>query len=366
MADKVFKVKDGDEIIVRVGRRTTAAEGKTERRRRGMIRTRLEDDYLPRRLSKKGVTFYDLGQIPQPDGTFLDMVYYVDKSFYDAGGQLNLGSLLHADIAALENFFINLADLGSHSRRIEQRHNNFFKLSLAFDFGGVIDFETDPRFENGQLKLTAQESDAFGRLNTEHANRVFIIWFNDPLARNKFTNAPDYSAPGISPFKLQNGDKVYFVPLVNHSVGEVDIVEGGATTRHHLNYFYKVVPRQPYLRPAGTFYNENVLDYTSFILSTPFVPNLPRLFKARDYAESFPEARMWKWTFNTPLPPTPAPVNFLPSHIFPDTSTEPSVSGAILYSNNSSQARDNYQGRLKAIIVRGGSRFYCWNMNFTG
>lgn len=75
MSEKIFKVNGGEEIVIRVPRREVPEAGrpKLPTKRKGIIPVRATSDFLPRRLKKSGIQFYDGSYVKNDSGQFSNL-----------------------------------------------------------------------------------------------------------------------------------------------------------------------------------------------------------------------------------------------------------------------------------------------------
>ena len=298
MAEKIFKVNDGEEIVIRVPRHKKPDGGRisSPNERGGIIRNRKEDDYLARRLNKKLINFYDLGQI-LIDGAWQDIFFQIIKDWI-LGGIPFVEELTETDFTSRDALI--LGNGTERARRIEKPHGTAFEMRVSgIGFTELLNAD-NPKWTSSGLRLTGEQlaADYFTIGFTSSFDSTFFTSFilTGP-EKNKITASPSPSAESVA-FTPQKTDTYYLVPALARSEGITDTNDeslGYPREILQLNYFYTVRPRTQFL--AGNTLDHRLLPNARLMKTTQnsfggafsYAEALPSLFtETGEFSENEP------------------------------------------------------------------------------
>lgn len=333
------------EIIVKIKRQSKnkqSAARKPRARRRAARLARPEDDYLPRRLSKKGINFYDLGQV-LVGGVWKTLDYVVAPPVTDPTLNPEIRPTIYADYAARDALFLDASGaLAGNGRRIEKLHGNLFKIKISGDgFAHYTDDQQDSAWTNNGLNLTADElaADNFkvSSVTTLFGSEIQSFTFFPPLKlvgadKNHITSIYNPEAEAVD-FTPKNNDAYFLAPTLLRAEGLSDKI----AVVIKVGFVHAVYPRFPDAPATRVSYN---------------TPNQPlnseaAFIQAAQILISIPEVKAFERVGGTYAPYNP--------QNFPG-SFESEYNAVIFYGLPSPPEKF-----LAAIIKRGDVLFYVWS-----
>lgn len=182
---------------------------------------------FPRKTAKGFVTFYDLGQVKNTSGDWIDLPYRRLPAYsgtpFSATDWANLRDLILS---------VPIGDFETHYRKLEYAEAERYGLDIVYEYYSDNPVRY-PVARNGSrwigetsepvhsTKWTPQGLD----LPSEHRANIlflnfgaFLVWHdntNNTFPQFKFTNNPSYAAPAV-PFTLAKDAKVFLVPKMEN------------------------------------------------------------------------------------------------------------------------------------------------------
>ena len=338
MSDKIFKPKKGDEIVIRVprgkkvpGKTITTATGKPK----GIACTRRPDDFLPRRLQKGGIQFFDFGQIKVGDA-WRTNPFVVAPAVNNPTSNPAIRNLIIDDFTN-RDAALNLNALDALARRIEKAHGELFRIKISGTGFEHRTLPTDPAWTSGGLKLTPEElaADNFTvagmeriGVNETQSNRYFHQIKLTGAGKNHITNVYDFAAASAL-FAPSNSDKYFLIPSFVKLEGLL------FSPFIKLGFVYSFITRFPEA-PATK------LDFNT--LAEPS-SNAAAFIAAANIAVNIPEVKAYLLASGSYVP---YPVEDFPAGYN-------SSGGSII-----NQFQTTSAGALLAIIKQNANLFYIW------
>lgn len=379
MADKIFTIKKGEKITIVIAKpKNSTAARIVPFKSQGIIKSRRETDYLPRRRKAAGINFYDLGQILEDEvfvtnpaalmpeiSVFSELLIVTDETDDD---KINL-------IAEIENiiFDVETENWKTDFFKIQKGNLDFEKsieLLIGIDqpvpFFGSLD-ETEKWTEKG-LVLTNQEAATLVVNPNGVLYSVGSINFANLAASNitKITSVRDPEAEAVE-FTPSTSMDIFLMPSAQVSQGYANYIDGLHTTESasdfikkadYLNYFWSVFDRSLWSQFIELSESDGLTAYES-------------AYRLWQILRQFPNSRARRLIYDfEDEPPHPystvmetlAPNDFPLSSIYTDT-PEPTVAGTYSYNNffGVNMTNDLFSlQKLKFIIRQGGQLFYFW------
>lgn len=294
MADKKFTVNPGDEIIISVPRRNPnrAATGGSNSPRKGILRPRREDNYLPRRLNKpKGIQFYDLGQTKNSAGQwFTNPFSFVPGLFLISiinsnDSLIYVSRLVSYDVKNLEDSIVSVGVENferTYRKIVKGQSKNVYLQAGGSDadynnaYTHNFQNEADDAWTSSGLTLTESELANFNYISSQGIGLAFGNLFNAVYDFNnhssdgtKFTLLYDCHADSVN-FTPTNKDIWFMMPRINFRVATKQDFEN----RDFLNLDYRIKERY--------FDEENVVS-DSFTSSQEALDRMRAVLPKRAY-----------------------------------------------------------------------------------
>lgn len=251
MSDKKFTLKPGGKLIIEINR---AAEPKKQNfaghlSPKGLIKTRREDEYLPRRLKKSSfIQFYDLGLFYNSEDGFAEADFQRESTYtLDSGLGVNRSHPTDAQHQELVDYVMSVGveNLETTYYRQGVDYSYFFRVFITCD-----DFflETDPTAEHWSeegLKLTDEQLSS--------ANLTFQPSWTTAMpvkvkgtGKNKITASYDSGAPDVG-FVPGKSDKYFFLPRL--ATPTASTLLNSPASNDSLISNHRVTPRLPFVFP---------------------------------------------------------------------------------------------------------------------
>lgn len=247
-----------------------------------------QDEFLPRRLSKTGIQFNDVGQIIV-GGVWRNLPFSIAPPVENLPSEPLVRDLEINDYAARDAELVDgeSGRLINSGRRIEKAHGDYFNIKITGDGFTHYTRATDPAWTSGGLKLTAEElaADNFTIQN------VFVLngnEFESPdygyfprivltgASKNKITDVYDAGAPSV-PFAPAAADNYYLLPLLAAPDGRVNRTQ---FERVRVGFSYTPLPRFPDKPALKVTYNtvpEPDTDNARFVAAANVLVDLPNI-----------------------------------------------------------------------------------------
>jgi len=263
MVDKKFTISPGGKVIIEIGRPTETRKPFTGHlSAKGLIQSRREDDYLPRRLKVLGgINFYDLGQILSA-GVFVDLAFNVTPTITQVNGFLESGAPTLADYKNLTDLILTVgaANLAANYRKFDLDRGGYFNPVIIAD-AETIFLATAPAWTAEGLKLTETQL-AADDFTIAQGNEIFSQIKLVGSGKNKITALYDYAAAAVA-FTPGKSDIYFFVPLLMRLTSTGSYTESGTQTRISLIGDIRPMPRVPLLDAASEHYKKTFNNSSS-------------------------------------------------------------------------------------------------------
>jgi len=357
--DKKFTLPSGGKVIIEINNPPEIQNPKSKiQNAKGLIAARREDEYLPRRLQKKFINFYDLGRM-KVGGVYVDIEFYIESTYTtDASGSIFFSELTVANHNALADLVLTggVENLAANAYKIPYGEGNVFNAIVqgaTFSRSTSGTPETNLFWTAQGLKLTAGELSADDyRVTSQHNS----IWTGVNLTgafKNKITAVRDYNAAAVV-FTPRASDDYFYMPRLMRVFGSAQ--ETGAT--HNYTDSFRIFPRvTDLIFPSNTFYSSAVDDSWASGQSVGIYTNIKRIvaeLKARAHLpKSFKQTPDGANVLTTPQVPSdfPTSANF----------GESPGAGASFFSAGF-QYDNPPVGVLLMIIRQGTFFFYVWSL----
>lgn len=388
MADRTFKPKRGEEIVITVPRAKQPAGTSfpsSIRRGKGIINLREADEFLPRRLKKGGfINFYDLGHLLNPEtGVYEDVPYLISPPVLDyfvwEEPRRVIGFFVDSMMAQLETLIFNvpIADWKTRFKRITRENGVKYQYGLRggqanqdiddFSFGLKV---TETEWTTEGLKLTTEQLSAERiTLTSYYDNAIFnpnvfngfqlkSYLRNGVLQRRNHITATYNPFAVAAVFNPSSSMDVFLLPHVFLSRGIAASPAGNQAeiTETVLNYNYTIYPREVILNPLSPFYGEGfgIEQYRDSSRVT-----LEEAMLGVNFHKSLPQPRVFshETEHNNQDPPSSAQrglSDFPPSNYF----NFATVFRSHIFEFGNSRLENPY---LLAVIGQNGSYFYVWS-----
>ena len=340
MSDRKFTVEDGDEIVIRVpsGKKPHPVAN-LPTARKAMMRARRPDEFLPRRLKRGSINFYDLGQI-LVNGEFVDLPFSVSNvisavSVYQPETNSYFLSFNHTDAAAQYPLMFDLiANVPLSEWRTKYKK---IEYAEAFNYGIYYYFDI-PGFDENKINASLDEwTEAGLKLNS---GDDFLLTSLGAFLSVGLKNAyPDYKVTANFNFaadhvnlNLSKATDVFLIPMLGGGHGWTR----PPNKSEQLFTGFHPISREMFLN-RGWLNNKE-----------PSYPSETEFYEIIEHFKSRPDSR--RWLINTPDGSGgETAVEAFPFYI---SEVFLSMAGAIYPFTPI--------GTLQAVIMQGDAVFYCW------
>jgi len=378
-------------VDIIIYRKKRPHRGQTQRR--GPIVPFEQPEYLPRRLSKKFITFYDLGR--KWDGSaFSDYITQTIDPVYDFSDPAGLGfwEATHdpslTELETLRDSVIDypIADIETkHPKASLDEGKYVLKLQLGSASNTA---DTDARWTADGWKVTQSELDAMSDFKIGGSDSLVMSATLTGASKDHITSVYDPSASPVS-YNPRVGDKFFLMPSMMRPEGTVQYIDWADSHGlgfHALRvvyavdlYDYCVFPREPLLSGGAYEFLETSpgrwvatlfpdADFTKNYNATQFFQTFGSNRVRQEAVQIVGSSYSWHITYvGTGYPPS----EFFPSSLPPAGATSSwqlhcrsatGAGGSQPFTGTGSDDLDAVtpSGALLAIIKRGSTVFYVW------
>lgn len=346
MSEKKFIVNPGDEIVIRIPKKTNrnsspAAPPSPSPSKKAVLRSRPADDFLPRRLSPGGLlNFYDLGLMKNESGDFVDLDFVISKPT-TADNSLSITAPTTADFEDLQNRFFetDLTEWKNTFYKIARTDATDYDLGLKIgdDADETILDETNEKWTADGLKVTK----SLRRLRFDYLSAFYA--FDTRSAAIKITADPDYESAEVN-LNVSKEANIFLVPTLAYQDVEIDL----SPKTHILNRNWLIFSRARF--KAMDFFKRT-------FSSSPFTPSdLDDINDWFDFLKTQPAAR--HLSLVSFMPPPGTVVETEPLADLPAATDDEflRIEAAI----KSVSADQTFAGKLLAVVETPNKNYFIW------
>lgn len=373
--DKKISVRPGAKVKIEISKKRSGGSRSTKAvplTKKGIIRSRRTPDYLPRRLNKGGLRFFDLGRLANGD----EIQFVIQSVFLqtDMGESVPIPIPDLSDFTERDEFLFNLTEDNNFETvffEITKPDSNLYNLTIVTDLEfteyEVLRSDSALWKPNG-IGITKPEilsligvANNDGTPTSGYRIELFdgiIFGLIEDVYYIKTTSVYDFDADGIENFNLNASDKVFLMPTLASVTAESTFVLGGLLRQRYLNYDlrfglrnYYIPDQNPAVNPAYSDANqfdpieEYEIAYAAIQIHAALTD--ARCYE-RHYEDEESEATVWE-TVADPFDITSDPPF---TYNYPDSNP---YSVKCEYLNYGAVT-----GTLLAIVKRGNNLFYIW------
>lgn len=350
--------------------------------KKGPLSIRRPNDFLPRRLRKGAVNFYDLGQVwngsawkdidfhKLDDPGNIEVTGTTVNANFDRDGFSTEGAEHYHNLFRSKIFEIDPADWRTTYRKLtyEDAHKYGLRVKSSYGFGGGTDYEVARPEDcivdvfgnrSGDSSKWKPEGLKVGPLSHFYVDSPQLFWFfdNNP-AKYTITNEPSPTADVVEFPALSSNADIFLVPVIVNYLGGVTVTPG--VQADWIVSAYAPWSREFWLdrsvanKPLGLF-NYGLNQFRSPLDETEAAELLEHLrtkLIPREFAQ-FSDGSI------TELSPGDVPSDVAPLRVQVNVNPDGAPAFKAFSTTNGLSSTFN-RGRLVGAVRQGGQMYYFW------